>query len=139
MTGETHLQILLRDMSPATLPEQYVFCTLRDEQITDFLALSPIAYFREQEGVSLVLTRRQAESANLSFDGSFGGITLNVHSSLHAVGLVAAISNALADNGISANVIAAYHHDHVFVPYAQLNRALEILKRVSANAKYTHT
>jgi len=134
MVGEKDLHILLQRMAPSPLPEEYVFCTLSDKHAIDLYRLSPLAYFRERKGLSIVLTRNEADSAKLSYESSFGGITLQVHSSLNAVGLSAAIANALAKEGISANIIAAYHHDHVFVPHAQLNRALEILKQVSANA-----
>ena len=54
-------------------------------------------------------------------------ITLTVHSSLEAVGLTAAIATELARFGVSANVVAAYFHDHVFVPSAQAEQALAAL------------
>jgi hypothetical protein len=61
----------------------------------------------------------------------FQRITLSVHTSLEAVGLTAAVSSALAREGISANVVAAYYHDHIFVPVAKANQALScILKLV---------
>jgi hypothetical protein len=64
-------------------------------------------------------------------------ITLTVHSSLAAVGLTAAFSARLAREGIGANVVAAFHHDHIFVPAADAERALAALKalhRESAEA-----
>jgi hypothetical protein len=43
------------------------------------------------------------------------------------VGLTAAVSNRLAEAGISANMIAAYFHDHIFVSSAQADLALNVL------------
>jgi hypothetical protein len=65
-----------------------------------------------------------ADAHALSYDGIFRRITLQVHSSLSAVGLTAAVSGQLAKAGISANVIAASHHDHIFVPSADTDRAM---------------
>ena len=58
-------------------------------------------------------------------------ITLRIHSSLAAVGLTAAVSGALAAEGISANMIAGFHHDHILLPAADADRALDILKGLS--------
>ncbi len=56
-----------------------------------------------------------AEKAQLAYESKFNQITLTVHSSLDAVGLTAAVATKLASYGISANVVAAYYHDHIFV------------------------
>ena len=61
-------------------------------------------------------------------------ITLTVHSSLEAVGLTAAIATELAGLGISANVVAAYYHDHVFVPCAQAEQAVAGLAALGSRA-----
>ncbi len=58
-------------------------------------------------------------------------ITLKVNSALEAVGLTAAFSSALGDAGISCNVIAAYHHDHIFVPLQEAQKALEVLEHLA--------
>jgi hypothetical protein len=47
------------------------------------------------------------------------------------VGLTAAVSAALTREGISANVIAAYYHDHIFVPEADAERALDALRALT--------
>jgi hypothetical protein len=60
-------------------------------------------------------------------------ITLRVHSSLAAVGLTAAVAAALSDHGISANVVAAYCHDHIFVPADRAEEALAALRSLQAS------
>ena len=76
----------------------------------------------------MVLPRLEADKAGLPYSFVAAWITLNVHSALEAVGLTAAVSQALALAGISCNVVAAYHHDHLFVPVSEARRALHILQ-----------
>ena len=127
MPGETNLQRLLRSMSPELLEGEYVFCTVKGARYGDYAEASPIASFTEAEGLTLVLLKDSAEQAGLTWQDEYRCITLGVHSSLQAVGLTAAVAGALAENGISANVIAACFHDHVFVPSELASRALGIL------------
>ncbi|HDY8000537.1 TPA: ACT domain-containing protein [Vibrio vulnificus] len=131
MTGITDLQRLLQSMSPQLVEGDYVFCTV-DGPLKDYLHLDPIATFREQEGLTLVLEAQQAEQAGLTTDSRFCLITLTVHSSLEAVGLTAAFANKLASYGISANVIAGYYHDHIFVPQGKAHEAMSALTELTA-------
>ncbi len=64
---------------------------------------------------------------NIEVKDLFKFITLNVHSSLNAVGLTAAVASKLSLNGISANVIAAYYHDHIFIQTQYAEKALSLL------------
>ena len=130
MSGITDINELLGSMQPALVDESFVFCTVKG-QLADYVALDPIATFRESEGLTLVVSQAAADQAGLDYEGVFRQITLTVHSSLEAVGLTAAVSTALAGQDISANVIAAYYHDHVFVPSAQAEQALSALKGLS--------
>jgi len=127
LPGKTELQQLLRSMSPVLLEHDYVFSTIRDARYGDYAETCPIASFAESEGLTLVVSKDAAEQSGLSYQGVFRCITLGVHSSLAAVGLTAAVSGVLAENGISANVIAAYFHDHIFVPSGLADKALGIL------------
>lgn len=126
MSGITELDELLSSMEPKLLAQEFVFCTVSGI-LADYISLSPLATFTEQEGLTLVLEKSLAQGAGLKFEGSFRQITLTVHSSLEAVGLTAAVSKKLADKGISANVIAAYYHDHIFVQSAKAEEALYAL------------
>ena len=130
MSGITGINELLSSMQPALGDESLVFCTVKG-QLADYLALEPIATFRESEGLTLVVSQAAADQSGLDYEGVFRQITLTVHSSLEAVGLTAAVSTALADQDISANVIAAYYHDHIFVPSAQAEQALSVLRALS--------
>lgn len=130
MSGETHLARLLQSMTPQLNPGQYVFCCVPREQ--DCSALQPVASLREDEGLSLILARDVADAHGLSYDYVAAWITLQVHSSLAAVGLTAAFSAALAQAGISCNVVAGFHHDHIFVPVERAERALSTLRALSA-------
>jgi hypothetical protein len=131
MSGMTDLDQLLQSMRPKLLDQECVFCTVSGE-LGDYVALKPIATFIESEGVTLVLEKSVATHANLPFDGAFRQITLTVHSSLEAVGLTAAVAAKLASKGISANVIAAYYHDHIFVQSAKAELALAALLEFGA-------
>jgi hypothetical protein len=113
-------------MSPQLIPGEYVFCSVQGDY-SDFKALDPIAFFREVEGLTLVVSKDAALANELSFESVFRGITLTVHSSLDAVGLTAAVANKLAEKGISANVIAAYYHDHIFVQAEKAELAINAL------------
>jgi hypothetical protein len=133
MTGETSLHKLLASLAPRLNPGEYVFCslaTVTPEQLT--LALGS---FREAEGITLILPRADAEQMGLQYDYLAAWITLEVHSSLAAVGLTAAFSSALAAAAISCNVIAGYHHDHLFVARADAQRALEVLRQLAGGAR----
>jgi uncharacterized protein len=131
MPGIVELNELLTSLSPEICPRDYVFCTAA--QPAEAVEREALATFREKEGVTLVLPKEFAESHRLEYDGVFRQITLSVHSSLEAVGLTAAVATKLAERGISANVIAAYHHDHVFVPSADASAALSALIELSEN------
>lgn len=128
MTGETNLTTLLASMKPRLLDGEYVFVTIAGARYGDLAELEPLASYQESEGLTLVLTRDAADGADLQYEGAFRGITLSVHSSLEAVGLTAAVSTRLTERGISANVIAAYYHDHIFVQADKAQPALDALR-----------
>jgi uncharacterized protein len=129
MAGETDLGRLLASLTPALEAGDFVFTTTTGEPPA---GLAPLATFREPEGITLILDRASARAAGLAFEGVYRQITLQVHSSLEAVGLTAAVATRLAAEGISANVVAAYHHDHIFVPERDAERALAALVALSA-------
>ncbi|WOG30133.1 ACT domain-containing protein [Endozoicomonas sp. 8E] len=132
MSGIVDLEKLLESMNPVLVEDEFVFCNVPG-QLSEYINLNPLATFIESEGITLVLSKSSAESAGINFKNTYKQITLSVHSSLEAVGLTAAISNKLASNGISANVIAAYFHDHIFVQSEKAQAALAALHEISGN------
>ncbi|USH05589.1 ACT domain-containing protein [Grimontia kaedaensis] len=130
MAGIVELEALLSSMEPALIDGEFVFCTVSGV-LSDYVELEPLATFREAEGLTLLLEKSAAESANIAFESVYRQITLTVHSSLDAVGLTAAVSTKLAEKGISANVLAAYYHDHIFVQAEKAEAALKALQEFS--------
>jgi hypothetical protein len=130
MTGEQNLAQLLKSMQPILLPEEYVFCCV-SENLIKRLNISALGQFRESEGITLIITKQEAENANLEYQYVSKMITLSVHSSLEAIGFLAAITTKLAENGISVNAISAYYHDHLFVSVENSDRALQLLLEMS--------
>ena len=131
MTGETDLAALLLSMSPKLNDVEYVFCTFQNACYGEHSNLQPIAAFCESEGLTLVIPKSKADEQSLGYESTFKCITLSVHSSLEAVGLTAAFSAKLTEHGISANVIAGYYHDHIFVQSEHAQRALDALSELS--------
>ncbi|MGA6107403.1 ACT domain-containing protein [Pseudomonas solani] len=132
MAGETSLALLIRSMSPELNPGDYVFCTLADA--TALQGGETLGSFREREGLTVILRREDADRLALAYDYVAAWITLEVHSSLAAVGLTAAFAGALAQANISCNVIAGYYHDHLFVARDDAERALSTLRALAASA-----
>ena len=139
MTGERNLEKLLLSISPRLLDTEYVFCSFEDGHYGDYPDLEPIAAFSESEGLTLVVPKSKADSRRLRYDSTFKCITLDVHSSLDAVGLTAAFSSKLAEFGISANVIAGYYHDHIFVQGKHAARAIEAINELGASMRLGST
>lgn len=132
MTGETNLERLLATMSPELAAGEYVFCTLPDAEYGDYSDLEPVATVSEREGLTVVIPRINADQAGLIYESVFKRITLRIHSSLDAVGLTSAFSAKLTAHGISANVVAGYYHDHIFVQINQAEKAIEALNELSS-------
>ena len=112
--GERDLGKLLADLKPVLSPDRHAFGTSESPQFDD----SVFALVREEEGITVVRVDPAGEWARIS---------LGVHSSLEAVGLTAALSARLAEAGISANIVAASQHDHLFVPWDRRGEALALL------------
>ena len=130
MSGETDLHKLIESMQPVLAEPKYVFASLDKDSPISISQLAPLATFNETEGLTVIVLKTQADILGINYQGVFQCITLNVHSSLEAVGLTAAVSSALAKEGISANVVAAYYHDHIFVPDDKANQALSCLLKL---------
>lgn len=131
MSGERNLKKLLASISPELMDGEYIFCTFSNAQYGDYSELKPIAAISEAEGLTLVIPKFMADEKKLAYESVFRGITLTVHSGLDAVGLTAALSGKLANHGISANVMAGYYHDHIFIQRQHAEKALEALNELA--------
>ena len=129
MPGETNLEKLLQGMKPVLNEGEFVFCKV--DSFQQAATLNPVCIFQEQEAVTVVLPKHQADDEALPYSVICAWITLTVHSSLEAVGLTAAVSKALTEANISCNVVAAYYHDHIFVPVKDATRAMEVLLKLT--------
>ncbi len=122
---------MIRGMAPVRREGAFVFATVPEGQAGAAAALA-IATFAEGEGLSVILPRTEAEALGLPAELPMACITLTVHSALDGVGLTAAVSGALARAGIPCNIVAAFHHDHAFVPENRAGEALAILEALAA-------
>jgi uncharacterized protein len=118
--GITDLTVLLRGLEPQLDPVAYVFVTVPPGAAAP--AGEPVVQVVEAEGTTHVVP----SAADAS--DAMARITLQVHSSLAAVGLTATVATALAEAGISCNVVAGYFHDHLFVPVDRADEALAVLR-----------
>ena len=128
MSGEKNLAKLIASMTPVLSENEYVFATLETYDYKQLALLNPISTFQEKEGLTVIVAKEKADEMNIPYSGVFKCITLSVHSSLDAVGLTAAVSTKLTQSNISANVVAAYYHDHVFIGSNDAEKALADLK-----------
>ncbi len=126
--GHSHTSVrdtgaMISGMVPVLDTTLYHFC-MAEEALLPYA----LASFREDEGLSLILTDQVARAHGLPTDLPMRRITLSVHSALDGVGLTAAVATALAQAGIACNMVAGYHHDHAFVPAEDAVRAMRILQ-----------
>jgi len=133
MSGNKNLRELLRNMEPELDGQEYIFATFsRDSAVLD--SIDCWARIQEREGITCILTAASAAKIGIRAETVFRKITLMVHSSLEAVGLTAAVSRALSDRNISANIVAGFYHDHIFIPAKSALEALEALRSLSRNS-----
>ena len=130
--GETNLAALLRGMRPVLRDGIYVFVTLPPG--SDRLRIEQLMSFREAEGLTMIVTEEEAQAFGLDPVFRSRMITLDVHSSLEAVGFLAVITSHLAAAGMGCHPVSAFYHDHLFVPVERAEEALEILEALAAKA-----
>lgn len=120
---------MLAALEPRQRVGEFVFVTASSVDVPIFASIL------EDEGWTFVVRRGDAEQHGLEFDFVAAWITLSVQSALDAVGLTAAVSRALADAGISCNVLAGRLHDHLLVAHDDLDEALAVLQHLCDEAR----
>jgi hypothetical protein len=119
-------------MRPKLHPGEFVFCTVASERMP--AGVDPVMTFRESEGMTLILREEQATAAGLRPSFRCRMVTLGVHSSLEAVGFLAAVTARLAAAGMGVNPVSAFYHDHLFVPADRAEEAVRLLEAMAAEA-----
>lgn len=130
MSGEVNLETLLNNMRPFLNTGDYVFCNISTLDKIDLTKI--IGSFKEDEGITIILSKAYADTLGLEYSNIMSWITLQVHSSLEAVGLTAAFSSILAKNCISCNVVAGFYHDHLFVIKEDGDKTMELLCNITS-------
>lgn len=123
-------QDMISNMTPEVQPGRFAFISTNDPVLISKLSLDAIGTFREAEGLSMLVPVELTKDTDLPMKC----ITLNVYSSLEGVGLTAAVAAALGAHDIPCNMVAACHHDHVFVPADKCDQALEVLKSLQKHS-----
>lgn len=125
--SERDLAIILQTMEPVVHPEPYGYGVWAG----GLLPIEPFATVSEDEGLTIVAPLAELRAAGMPSE-AWARISLTVHSDLAAVGLTAAFATALGAEGISCNVVAGYHHDHLFVQWDRRGDALAALRRLAS-------
>lgn len=131
MSGETNLNELIRSISAVLVEGLYVFATVEPNQLP--LEIEPRMTFVEAEGTTYILLKSDAETLGLRYEFPCRMITLNIHSSLEAVGFMARIATELAKHDMGVNPVSGFYHDHLFVPDGRETDAMQVLEEMSQN------
>lgn len=132
MSGGTDPGVLLAGMTPRLRPGRYVFATVTPDDATEHADRVAVVTVAEDEGTTVVVAEPDAEGLDAEYPCAW--ITLEVRSSLAAVGFLAAVTRALAGAGISANPVSGFHHDHLFVPWERRQEALAVLEALAVGS-----
>ena len=128
--AESDLDKLIAGMTPVLAPDVYVFSTTQTPP-----DIPAIMRFEEAEGVTLIVTRDAAKAAGLAYEFPCRMITLSIHSSLAAVGFMAAIATRLAAEDMGVNPVAGFFHDHIFIPEDRADDAMRVLRAMASGAR----
>ena len=126
---------MIASMTPVLQEGVFVFCSMLHNDDAKAALRVALGSFAEDEGMSLILPKAEADKLGLTYDTEMKQITLMVFSSLTGVGLTAAVTTELAREKIPANIVAATQHDHVFVPSKHSSRAMNLLRDLQARAR----
>jgi len=126
--GETDLARLLAGLAPAVVPRPRA---IRTQAHDAPLPAGGVLWFREDEAATVIVEADDLDADADADEPRWAQLVLRIHSGLEAVGMMAAVSAALAERGIPCNAVSAYFHDHLFVPWARREDALAALRALS--------
>ncbi len=127
MSGQTNLSEVLKSLQVSCDHVEYGFASVKDKQINPQEVLGT---FKETEGLTIIAAKNYFAEKNIPHEGPYAKLTIEIHTSLELVGLTAVLSKKLAKEKISANVIAGYFHDHIFVQYDLRQSAIDALSNL---------
>ncbi len=127
MVGELNLDALFVGMDAVLIDCVFVFATVGEVPA----GLAPRMVFQEAEGTTLIVLREEADAHGIAYEFPCRMITLNIHSSLEAVGFMARIATELAKENMGVNPVAGFYHDHIFIPDGREDDAMAVLKRMA--------
>lgn len=133
MSGELNLQALFKTLTAKLMDDVYVFITIPTDDVPE--NITPRMRFEEVEGTTLIMLQSEADTIGLDYEFPCRMITLDVHSSLEAVGFIAYIATQLAKHDMGVNPVSGFYHDHLFVPDGREQDALKILKQIAEDAQ----
>ncbi len=141
--GETNLSVLLSTLQFTVHPSVFVFATAANDSSSPFPLLSQLPpsaiqmSLREGEGTTVITTLEDLKEycPDLNYQFPCRMITLQVHSSLEAIGFMAVIASKLAEKRISCNPVSGFYHDHLFLPVALMDDAIEVLTKIAGDAR----
>lgn len=120
--GETDLAAMLTTIDIVRRPGEFVYVVRAPGE-----PAPPDALAKVDEGASVSYVVPVASPAAMGGRYRAAWLTLTVQSSLDAVGLMAAVSGALAAAGVPCNVLAGFYHDHLLVPTELADSATSIV------------
>ena len=122
MSGQTNLSEALKSLQVSCDNIEYGFASVKNKP-TNF-DKGVLGTFEEEEGLTIIATKEYFETNGIKYEGPYAKLTIDVHTSLELVGFTAVLAKKLAENQISANVVAGYFHDHIFVQYSLRQKAI---------------
>jgi len=125
MSGSTDLKETLKSLKVTCDNVEYGFTSLEDTSKVSRDEL--LATFQEDGRLAIIAPVAYLQSQGVDYEGPFARLTIDLHTSLELVGLTAVIATKLAEHGVSANVVAAFYHDHVFVQHDLREKAIDLL------------
>lgn len=128
MSGQRNLTEVLKSLQISCDNIEYGFGTIKTNAIE--LTSEILGTFKETEGLTVIAQKEYLEKNNIHHEGIYAKLTIEVHTSLELVGLTAVLAKQLGENNISANVIAGYFHDHIFVQYDLREKAIVALNHL---------
>ncbi|KAH0267371.1 hypothetical protein KCU91_g10143, partial [Aureobasidium melanogenum] len=133
--GEVSLAKLLATLTATLHPQTYVFAVLAESKIPPFSEVEMLFREARAEGITVITTQEYAESHGLEYAFPCRKITLDVTSSLDAVGFIAVVATRLAAAGMGVNPISGFYHDHLFVPLGRETGALKVIAELAEEKK----